>query len=233
MSVKWPSRRNIVIVAAFVAAVTLASRTQADEKKNPSARWEKTIQKFEQQDKQAPPKKGGVLFVGSSSIRMWKLDKSFPRLGAINRGFSGSEIADSIHFADRIIFKHKPRSIVLYAGDNDIAKGKSPKRVVSDFKKFVELVQEKSPQSKIAFIAIKPSISRWNLSGKMSTANAAIQKICDRTKNVDYVDIYKPMLGKDGKPRPSLFIKDGLHMSDEGYELWTSIIKPIIIPKKN
>jgi lysophospholipase L1-like esterase len=223
-------RRSLVLVLVGLAF----SATQADEpKKNPHARWEATIKKFEERDQTAPPKKGGVLFVGSSSIRMWKLDKSFPELGAINRGFGGSEIADSIHFADRIVFNHEPRSIVMYAGDNDISRGKTPKQVVSDFKRFVKLVQDKSPQSRIAFIAIKPSIRRWALARKMSEANVAIQKLCEDTKNVDYVDIWKPMLGKDGKPRPSLFIKDGLHLSEEGYELWTSIVKPYVVRSKN
>lgn len=201
--------------------------------KNPHARWEATIKKFEEQDEAKPPGKDGVLFVGSSSIRLWKLDESFPKLNAINRGFGGSEIADSTHFADRIILKHEPRLILLYAGDNDIAKGKSAETVTNDFRKFVKVVHARLPKSRIVFIAIKPSIKRWSLADENAKANTAILEICNKDERLDYADIWKPMIGKDGKPRPELFAKDGLHLNSKGYELWTSIVKPLIKPKSS
>lgn len=194
--------------------------------KDPFARWEKTIQKFEQQDKTSPPPKGGILFVGSSSIRLWKLDKSFPDLRATNRGFGGSEIADSTHFAWRIILKHKPKVVVLYAGDNDIAKKKTPERVSKDFTAFVATVHKELPKTKIAFLAIKPSIKRWNLVDKMKKANALIQAQCEKNPLLVYVDIFTPMLGKDGMPMKDLFAGDGLHLNEKGYQLWTKILRP-------
>lgn len=229
--------RFTICFAAFVAAVAAASlfgpsKTRADEPADPFAKWEKSIAAFEQQDTEKPPEKGGIVFVGSSSIRMWKLDKSFPGVNAINRGFGGSELADTVHFAERIVFKYEPKTIVVYAGDNDIGKGKSPEQVVDDFKKLVQLVNEKSPASKLVYIAIKPSIKRWALHDKKTVANSAISKICQQTKNIEYVDVVKPMLGENGEPRPSLFLKDGLHMTDAGYELWTSIVKPYIVETK-
>ncbi len=191
-------------------------------------KWEASIQKFESQDKQTPQPQGANLFVGSSSIRMWKLDKSFPKSKTINRGFGGSEIADSIHFADRIILKHQPAVIQLYAGDNDISHGKSAETVTADFRKFVSVVRKKLPDVRITFIAIKPSIKRWNLADEIREANKAISAICAADNQMDYVDVFKPMLGDDGKPRPELFLKDGLHMNDEGYRLWASIVRPLL-----
>ena len=237
---QYPAIDTRVVVSAVLAAVLLlpaaTSRALAQEKtkqQNPHARWESAITKFEEQDKQNPPAKGGVLFVGSSSIRLWKLDESFPKLAAINRGFGGSEIADSTHFADRIILKHEPRLILLYAGDNDIAKGKSAETVTDDFRKFVKVVQTRLPKTRVVFIAIKPSIARWKLAGKNAKANAAILEICRKDDRLDYADIWKPMLGQDGKPSPGLFAKDGLHLNGKGYELWTSIVKPLIKPGKS
>ena len=113
----------------------------ADEK-HPSARWESTIRKFEAaDDKQMPPKQA-ILFVGSSSIRLWDLKESFPDEKTINRGFGGSEVADSLYFADRIVTKYEPRQIIMYAGDNDIGKGKSPETVAKDFRQFVKKVRQ-------------------------------------------------------------------------------------------
>ena len=192
-----------------------------------SSRWEKYIARFEAADKKQMPQPDGVLFIGSSSIRMWKtLEQDFAGLPVINRGFGGSQIADSNHFAERIVHPYKPRQIVLYAGDNDVAGGKSPERVLADFQQFLKTVRAKLPKVRVSFIAIKPSLSRWKLSGKMAMANSLVRDACGKDKRLDYIDIWLPMLGDNGKPRPDLFLGDGLHLNAKGYALWTSIVKP-------
>ena len=192
-----------------------------------SSRWEKYIARFEAADKKQMPQPDGVLFIGSSSIRMWKtLKQDFPGLPVINRGFGGSQIADSNHFAGRIVHPYKPRQIVLYAGDNDVAGGKSPERVLADFQQFLKTVRAKLPKVRVSFIAIKPSLSRWKLSGKMAMANSLVRDACGKDKRLDYIDIWQPMLDDNGKPRPDLFLGDGLHLNAKGYALWTSIVKP-------
>ena len=194
-----------------------------------SSRWEKYIARFEAADKKQMPQPDGVLFIGSSSIRMWKtLEQDFPGLPVINRGFGGSQIADSNHFAGRIVHPYKPRQIVLYAGDNDVAGGKSPERVLSDFQQFLKTVRAKLPKVRVSFIAIKPSLSRWKLSGKMAMANSLVRDACGKDKRLDYIDIWQPMLDDNGKPRPDLFLGDGLHLNAKGYALWTSIVKPYL-----
>ena len=191
------------------------------------SRWEKYIARFEAADKKQMPQPDGVLFIGSSSIRMWKtLEQDFPGLPVINRGFGGSQIADSNHFAGRIVHPYKPRQIVLYAGDNDVAGGKSPETVLADFQQFLKTVRAKLPKVRVSFIAIKPSLSRWKLSGKMAMANSLVRDACGKDKRLDYIDIWLPMLGDNGKPRPDLFLGDGLHLNAKGYALWTSIVKP-------
>ena len=192
-----------------------------------SSRWEKYIARFQAADKKQMPPPGGILFIGSSSIRMWKtLKQDFPGLPVINRGFGGSQIADSNHFAGRIVYPYKPRQIVLYAGDNDVAAGKSPETVLADFQQFVKTVHGKLPKARVSFIAIKPSLSRWKLSGKMARANSLVSDACGKDKRLDYIDIWQPMLGDDGRPKPDLFLGDGLHLNAKGYALWTSIVKP-------
>lgn len=193
--------------------------------------WESAITAFERGDAETPLAPEGVLFVGSSSIRFWDLEKYFPQCKYINRGFGGSHIIDSVHFADRIILKHRPRTIVFYAGDNDVTGGKSPEHVLRDFRRLVALVHQSLPKTKIAFIAIKPSISRWRLAEPMKAANALIAAECQKEDRLSYVDVWKPMLGNDGKPRGELFVKDGLHLSHAGYQLWTKLVLPHVTEK--
>lgn len=203
-------------------------------KKNDPTKWEKDIAAFEAADAKAAPKKGQVLFVGSSSIRLWNLKKSFPDLDAINRGFGGSQVEDSTHFADRIVLPYEPRLIVMYAGDNDIASGKSPEQVAADFQAFVVKVRGKSGDADgkakspapIIYIAIKPSIARWKLIDKVRLANKLIRECCEKGDKLTFLDIATPMIGDDGKPKAELFVKDNLHLSDAGYKVWDELLRP-------
>ena len=138
-------------------------------------RWESAIRDFEAQDRKQPPAPDGIVFVGSSSIRLWKLTESFPGLEAINRGFGGSQLADSVRYADRIVTAYRPKLVVLYAGDNDLAAGRSPEQVFADFKHFVAKVHAALPKTRILYIGIKPSLSRWKLIDKIRDANRRIK----------------------------------------------------------
>ena len=189
------------------------------------SRWEDAISKFEAADKEQAPVKNGVLFLGSSSIRVWKsVAEDFPNHEVINRGFGGSTLPDCIHFFDRLVKPYAPSTIVFYEGDNDVGRGDSARTVYENFKTFAAMVEEHLPETKLIFIAIKPSIKRWNLAPEMKKANRMIQHYVWLNKNLGFADIWGPMLGEDGKPRPELFLDDGLHMTAKGYEIWTKVI---------
>jgi lysophospholipase L1-like esterase len=192
------------------------------------ARWESAIQSFEKQDRESAPPRGATLFVGSSSIRMWDLAESFPGKPVVNRGFGGSQMADSTHFVEQLVLKHAPRLVVVYAGDNDIAKGKSPERVAADFAQFCEAVHTALPETRIVYIAIKPSVARWELYPQMQRANELIAAQCRDHQHLQFADIVTPMLGEDGRPRPELFADDGLHLNEAGYRLWTEVLGAIV-----
>jgi lysophospholipase L1-like esterase len=191
-------------------------------------RWEKEIAAIEQRDAEREPAAGGVVFVGSSSIRLWDLDKNFADRGFANHGFGGSTIADSAHFLDRLVLRLKPNTIVLYAGDNDLANGLSPEQVHADFQAFVKRVREKLPEAKIAFIAIKPSPSRLALLEKQREANRLIEEAIAKDDRLVFVDIFTPMLNEEGKPREEFFVDDKLHLNEAGYELWKERLLPVL-----
>ncbi|QDU58840.1 SGNH/GDSL hydrolase family protein [Aeoliella mucimassa] len=192
--------------------------------------WAKEMAEFAKQDTEQSPAEGGVVFVGSSSIRLWDLPKSLPDMepAPLNRGFGGSQLSDSIRNVELLVLKHKPQTVIIYAGDNDLAGGKSAERVGDDFGKLVKLIHEALPETKIGYIAIKPSISRWRLAETIQDANARIAKQCEAEDWLTYIDVWNPMLDDQGKPREELFRNDGLHLNDKGYELWTSLVKPLL-----
>jgi len=188
-------------------------------------RWDKDIAAFEAQDKTNPPPKGAILFIGSSSIRLWKtLAEDLPEHKVINRGFGGSEIADSVHFVDRIVVPYQPKRIVMYAGGNDINGGKTPERVASDFKAFVSKVHAKLPETKISYISIAGNPARWAQVERVKTANALIREFTTIDKRLSFIDVFPHMLGKDGMPLPDIFVDDRLHMNEKGYAIWKRVI---------
>ena len=190
-------------------------------------KWAKEMAAFEEQDR-TDPAIGGIVFVGSSSVRLWDLKKSFPDVPALNRGFGGSEIPDSVAHVDLLVIRHKPRIVIFYAGDNDIAAGRTPQQVFDDYKAFVEKIHTALPATRIAFIAIKPSILRWALVDKVRAANTLVREYAATDDRLGFVDVDGPMLGWDEKPRKDLFVADGLHMTPKGYELWTTLVRPFI-----
>ncbi len=200
---------------------------RADEKS--PARWEKSIVEIEQRIASGKSTPGAVLFVGSSSIRLWKLEDSFPDLVTANHGFGGSFLSDSVYFFDRIAVPVKPSIIVVYAGDNDIASGKTPETVYDDFQQFVAAVRGKLPECRqIVYIGIKPSVKRWALAEKIQQTNALIKADCDKDPLVEFVDVWGPMLTAEGTPNADLLVIDGLHMNDKGYKIWATAVKGVL-----
>jgi len=206
------------------------SRTPAADTNQPHhLQYEPAIRAFEAADRTNPPPHGAVLFIGSSSIRKWtNAPAQFPAHRIINRGFGGSHLSDSVAFAERIVLPYRPRVVVLYAGDNDIATGKSPEAVVADFKNFVAKIHAALPETRIAFLAIKPSPSRMKFIEQQKLTNRLVCDFIAGDPKLAYVDVFTLMLGADGQPRAELFVSDRLHLSDTGYKLWAGIVGPVL-----
>ncbi len=197
------------------------------------SRWEAEIAAYEAADRTSPPPKGGVLFVGSSTIRLWKtLPEDFPDHKVVNRGFGGSEIVDTTHFADRIIFPHAPRQIFLRAGGNDIHAGRLPEQVAADFADFVRVVHDRLPKAEIVYIPVSPAPARWGESDKYRALNRKIRKLALGMPRVSYVDAYEISLDPDGRARDELFLADKLHFNAEGYKLLADRVRPYLIMAK-
>jgi lysophospholipase L1-like esterase len=192
-------------------------------------RFEAEIASYEARDRSTPPAPGGIVFVGSSSIRLWTtLASDFPGLPVLNRGFGGSTLLEVNHFAPRIVLPYRPRMIVLYAGDNEIAAGRSPRWVAADYQAFVALVRRALPSARIVFVSVKPSPSRWSLNDQVREANRLVRAITATDSLQTFVDVFTPMLNAAGRPRPELFVADSLHMTPAGYAVWRGRLAPIV-----
>lgn len=191
--------------------------------------WEDALAAFAAADVKQRPEPGGVLFVGSSSIRLWDaLETEFADARVIKRGFGGSRLSDCVKLLDRLVIKYRPRTVLLYAGDNDLAEGSTPEQVLERVKAFADGVHGRLPQTNVTFISIKPSPARRALISKARAANRLVQAYAALHPRVDYIDVFTPMLAADGSPRLELFRRDALHLNEAGYALWRSIIRPFV-----
>ena len=195
-------------------------------------RWEAAIKRFEEADKKDPPPENATVFVGSSSIAFWDVQKSFPDLTLIKRGFGGSLFREATYYADRIVIPCKPKTSVVYEGDNDLDLGLTAEETFADFKAFETKVHGALPDARIVVLSIKPSVKRWEQIEEQKKANKLIEDYSKSRKHLVFVDVGTPLLGADGKPRADLLKSDGLHLNDDGYKIWASILTPILMDKQ-
>ena len=211
-----------------LALLLLAGANASAQRPGPE-QWQAEIAALVAGDAAHPPPQHAVLFVGSSSIRLWTtLAEDFPGVPVINRGFGGSVIADSTYYADRIVVPYHPNLIVVYAGDNDVDEGHSAGQVIADFKAFVARVRRDLPHVAIAYISIKPSVAREAMWPKMRAADEGIARWARTRKDIVFVDVATRMLDARGQPRPELLRDDGLHMRSAGYAIWIDALKPVL-----
>ena len=221
---------NTFLFLAFTFLVLLSPAAKGADTNHNFARWEKDIAAFEQVDATNLPPKGGVEFIGSSTIARWKtLAQDFPGQPVFNRGFGGSEIVDSTHFAPRVIFPYVPKTIVLRAGGNDLWAGKTPEQVFADFQEFTAVVHAKLPETEIVFLSLSPSLARWKQHEQEKEVNRLVKDFIGQTPHLKYLETYDLPLGADGQPRAELFVADKLHFNADGYQLLTERLRPLFL----
>jgi len=170
-----------------------------------------------------------IIFTGSSSIRRWtNLKDYFPSKNIINTGFGGSQMSDLLYYCDSVITKYKPVQVFIYEGDNDIAAGKEPGEIMKDAEALFNKITSKIPGVQIVIISVKPSVLRWKLKDEYISLNKSYENISQTHKNIRYVDVWTPLLAKDGNPKKEIFISDSLHINKLGYDIWADKIKKFL-----
>ena len=166
-----------------------------------------------------------VVFAGSSSIRKWNdVNEYFPKYNIINYGFGGSHFSDLLYFYNEIIISQTPDILFIYEGDNDVASKKKTGEIYKDAKTLIKKIQRDLPSTKIVLISPKPSIARWHLKNQYEKINKKLKKLCMKTEGVEYADVWKIMLDKNGIVYKDIFMDDNIHMNKKGYDLWAEVI---------
>jgi lysophospholipase L1-like esterase len=220
-----PAQSSVATPTRSTAAPSAARAASPD-----LDRFASEIDAFDAADRANPPAPGGIVFVGSSTIRLWSsLASDFAGLPVINRGFGGSTFPEALHYLQRTVVRYHPGTVVVYEGDNDLAGGRTPQQIADDYRAFVRGVRDSLPNARIVFLAIKPSPSRWKLEPQRQEANRLVRAIVAADPRQAYVDVGTPMLDpSSGHPRPALYRADSLHMTPAGYAIWRATVAPVL-----
>lgn len=218
--------RYVAFALALLVLTAPAAAAQTGTRADP-ARWEKDIRAFEAADAITPSPKSGIVFIGSSSIRMWtSLATDFPGMPVINRGFGGSQLPEVTAYVERIVTPYQPRQVIVYCGGNDINAGRMAGDVLADFQSLVRAIHAARPVVRIAYISIAPNPARWAQIDEVKAANQAVREWIVTDPRLTFIDVYAAMLGPDGRPKPDIFLADRLHMNAKGYAIWRAIVGP-------
>ena len=219
--------RHAIVFFLFLAVLAAGSNSCAQQ-----PAFYDEIQSFKKQDSAAMPAKNSIVFVGSSSFRMWtSIKEDFRMHSVINRGFGGSSLPDVIRYVDEIIVPYNPAQVVIYCGENDLAASDTvtAEIVFERFKDLFHLIRKQLPDAAVAFVSIKPSPSRAHLLSKVIASNNLIRDFLKGQTKAVYIDVFSAMIDQQGNAKPELFIDDKLHMNQKGYAIWVEIIEPYLI----
>ena len=215
------------LLCGLVAAMLVVGNARAQVTAPPAAPFEPEIAKFAEMDRLVPPPPCGFLFVGSSSIRFWRgLGSDMAPYAVINRGFGGAKISDVNFYFDNVVAPYHPRAIFFYAGENDLWAGAKADQVIADFQSFLDLKTKVLADTPVYFISLKPSKQRLAQFELQSQVNTAFRAMAKKRTDLTYVDVV-PIMRDRGTPK-EVFVVDGLHMTPEGYALWTKVVRPVV-----
>lgn len=230
--VRWVVKRKMMLSGAIVFCLSFLALLPFSVAQKGPERFEASIVKYEREDSLYNVPDHPIVFTGSSSITKWKLTlkRDMMPMPVIDRGFGGSTLPAVLFYADRVILRYHPDIVVLYAGENDLANDKAkPENVITSMKAFITYMQKYLPDTKVFYLSIKPSVKRWKYWPKMARANDLLKELIDETPNFEFVDVASPMLNPDGCVKKNIFIHDNLHMNDKGFEIWTEVLKPVLL----
>jgi len=210
-------------IAVVMAVLTLPAYAQDPTK------WEGDIKTIEQRN-DCVAGKNVNFFTGSSSIAKWTdVSTYFPEYTVVNYAFGGSQFSDLLYYIDRVVGSCKPAKIFIYEGDNDLSAGETPENILAEARLVRDFLAKKLPKTPVVFISAKPSPSRWKLKESYLKLNDGLKKLSKKTKYTEFVDVWTPMLDKDGQVMKNIFLEDNLHMNAEGYTIWQGVLKPYLV----
>lgn len=181
-----------------------------------------------------PPPNDGILFIGSSILRLWTtLKTDMSPLPVFNQAFGGSRTWEVLQYTDKLVLPYQPRIIVYYCGSNDIDVGADAESIQHQFQLFAEYIATHLPKTRIYYLSIIRSPQKGDRLSVVDAANTLIEKYCYQTTNLEFIDLNPALVDEVGEPRLELYLGDRLHFKPYAYQEFKKVIKPILMDAWN
>ncbi len=216
-----------LMLLVVVAVYFLLPGSGANQEGGPEY-WEDSIRDLEIAAHNSPLPADSVLFLGSSSIRLWaSLAQDMAPVPVIQRGFGGAQLNDVTYFAERLLKVPKPVAIVIFAGANDIIRqtATEPTQLLHRYQQLVARLWQELPETPIYYIAITPAPHRWQFWPLSRAANELIERYSSSNELLRFIDTNQALLGPNGMPQREFYLEDEIHLSAQGYAVWREIIR--------
>ena len=197
--------------------------------------WDPVITEFEQEDKASPPPLGAVLFVGSSTIRLWDtLTEDMKPLVAFGRGFGGAKIIDISYYVNRIVTPYQPKAVVVYIGGNDFSEifdnqTKTLTQTKPLYLQLIDRLKEAAPNAPIFFVALKPTTTNWHQKSLINSVNQFLKSRAELDERLFFIDANQGLYNAQGLPNADFLWIDGVHINSDGYKVWGAEIKRVLL----
>lgn len=216
-------------ISLIIILTLLISKVSVFSQNDPQTRWDKSIAQYEHKDSVSKPEPGGILMLGSSSFTIWQdVGDYFPGKNMVNRGFGGSQMSDVLYFKERLILPYRPKQIVIYEGENDIAAGEKPDSIFAELKQLVNWTRGQLPGIQISIVSMKPSPKRWELKETLLEMNKKLKQFAAENEDIDFINIWEPLIEPDGVPVNENYREDLLHLNANGYKIWKKAMTPYL-----
>ena len=219
---------NRLATLIFASLIFISTSVAQKTKVQNANKFESEIAAFEKLDKTEKYSDQSVLFVGSSSIRLWNtLKEDMAPYPVIQRGFGGSNSPAVLQYIKRIAYPHRFRAVVIFIA-NDITGSPNdltPQASAGNFREIVRTIRVKYRKQPIFIVEITPCVSRWKYWPQIQQDNALLKSFCQKKDHLYFIETAGSYLNEKGEPRDELFREDHLHLNSEGYKIWGKLIK--------
>ena len=167
-----------------------------------------------------------LLFLGDSLIEYFDWSERFPEHEVYNLGIAG-ETVEGLHGRLRGIFRKvkDPEMVFIMSGINSMAMG--DEGIADIYRKVVQELKQAYPSAKIIVQSLLPVLFPFIPNEDIRNMNARLKQVAADEK-VLYLDIHSRFLDEKGRPMTAFLTDDGVHVSDEGYRVWSDEIELLI-----
>jgi len=180
--------------------------------------------------------KSQIVFLGDSLTEFYQIEEFFHGYPVYNRGIASDTTDGVLERLDSNVIEIQPKKVFIQIGTNDYRARKNNDYIFKNIKNIVTKLKENLPEVKVYIISLYPVNHKAKIYSRFFTSprknkniielNQMLKNYCS-DNNIPFINVYDELIDKDGN-LDKQYTVEGLHISYEGYEVITKILKPYL-----